>query len=139
MESWRDGRAQQVLWECNWTALLMLFPVESHLPLLGVMFLHAWAPAIPTVLVKFLPLDHGDGGDLASWLGSMLNMRQGPNGSGFRGMPAPAGALWWIGILLTSWRTIRDASDRGVCMEMGGVITVVALDFYWSRRLFRGG
>jgi phosphatidylserine synthase len=53
---------------------------------------HAWAPAIPAALVKFLPLTMAMA---ATWRLARFNVEYaaGADGSGFRGMPAPAGAL----------------------------------------------
>ena len=91
----------------------------------GVMFLHAWAPAIPTVL-KFLPLTMAMA---ATWRLARFNVEYaaGADGSGFRGMPAPAGALWWIGILLTGAQYEMHGSWG--LYGMGGVVTVVGSIF----------
>ncbi|HBP45668.1 MAG: hypothetical protein CL845_05995 [Crocinitomicaceae bacterium] len=64
----------------------------------GVMMLHAWAPAIPEPL-KFLPLTIAVA---AAYRLARFNVEaaKGLHASGFSGMPAPAGALWWIGTLL---------------------------------------
>ena len=64
----------------------------------GVMCLHAWAPAIP-VAFKFFPLTMAMA---ATWRLARFNVEAaaGEHANGFSGMPAPAGALWWIGILL---------------------------------------
>ena len=91
----------------------------------GVMFLHAWAPAIPTIL-KFLPLTMAMA---ATWRLARFNVEyaEGADGSGFRGMPAPAGALWWIGILLTGAQYEMHGSWG--LYGMGGVVTVVGSIF----------
>ncbi len=88
----------------------------------GVVFLHAWAPAMPGVL-KFLPLTMAIA---ATWRLARFNVEYaaGSDVSGFRGMPAPAGALWWIGVLLT-----------GAQYEMfgvGGTATMIASVFIGS-------
>jgi CDP-diacylglycerol--serine O-phosphatidyltransferase len=64
----------------------------------GVMCLHAWAPAIPVVF-KFFPLTMAMA---AAYRLARFNVEAaaGEHTNGFSGMPAPAGALWWIGILL---------------------------------------
>ena len=65
----------------------------------GIAFLHTWAPALPTV-AKFLPLTMAMA---AAWRLARFNVGvHAPTAAqGFSGMPAPAGALWWIGVLLT--------------------------------------
>ena len=64
----------------------------------GIIFLHKWAPALPTA-VKFLPLTMVLA---AAWRLARFNVEVNQSGQakGFSGLPAPAGALWWIGILL---------------------------------------
>jgi phosphatidylserine synthase len=89
--------------------------------IVGVMFLHAWAPTIP-VLLKFLPLTMAMA---ATWRLARFNVEYaaGADGSGFRGMPAPAGALWWIGTLLmgAQYEMFGSWGLHGV----GGMVTVV--------------
>ena len=94
----------------------------------GVMFLHAWAPAIPAPL-KFLPLTMAMA---ATWRLARFNVEYaaGSDGTGFRGMPAPAGALWWIGILLTAAQ--YEMFGSWGLYGIGGVVTVVASVFIGS-------
>ena len=82
----------------------------------GIMFLHAWAPAIPAAL-KFLPLTMAMA---ATWRLARFNVEYaaGSDGTGFRGMPAPAGALWWIGILLDGC-SVRDVWFVGFVWNWG--------------------
>ena len=65
----------------------------------GIAFLHTWAPDLPTAL-KFLPLAMAMA---AAWRLARFNVEVDDSAApqGFSGMPAPAGALWWIGVLLT--------------------------------------
>jgi CDP-diacylglycerol--serine O-phosphatidyltransferase len=86
----------------------------------GVMFLHAWAPAIPTVL-KFLPLTMALA---ATYRLARFNVEaaEGKHSSGFSGMPAPAGALWWIGIALTAAQ--YEMYGSWGLYGLGGVLTV---------------
>jgi len=90
--------------------------------IVGVMFLHAWAPAVP-VLVKFLPLTMAMA---ATWRLARFNVEYaaGADGSGFRGMPAPAGALWWIGTLLVGAQ--YEMFGSWGLYGVGGMVTVVA-------------
>jgi len=88
---------------------------------MGVMFLHAWAPAIP-VLLKFLPLTMALA---ATWRLTRFNLESARGGStgGFSGMPAPAGALWWIGILLVAAQYEMNGSWG--LYGLGGLFTVI--------------
>jgi CDP-diacylglycerol--serine O-phosphatidyltransferase len=94
----------------------------------GIMFLHAWAPAIPAAL-KFLPLTMAMA---ATWRLARFNVEYaaGSDGTGFRGMPAPAGALWWIGILLTAAQ--YEMFGSWGLYGIGGMVTVVASVFIGS-------
>jgi phosphatidylserine synthase len=89
--------------------------------IVGVMFLHSWAPAIPAML-KFLPLTMAMA---ATWRLARFNVEYaaGTVGSGFRGMPAPAGALWWIGTLLMGAQ--YEMFGSWGLFEVGGMVTVV--------------
>ena len=94
----------------------------------GVMMLHAWAPAIP-VLLKFLPLTMAMA---AAYRLARFNVEvaRGGHASGFSGMPAPAGALWWIGILLVGAQ--YEMQESWGIDGLGGVFTVLAAVFIGS-------
>ena len=94
----------------------------------GVMFLHTWAPAIPTVL-KFLPLTMSMA---AAYRLARFNVEAaaGQQASGFSGMPAPAGALWWIGILLVGAQ--YEMQDSWGLYGLGGVLTMLVAVFIGS-------
>ncbi len=63
---------------------------------IGVTMLHAWAPALPGI-VKWLPLTMAAA---AAYRLARFNVRAGEKRLGFEGVPAPAGALWWLGVWL---------------------------------------
>ena len=88
----------------------------------GVMMMHAWAPGLPIVL-KLLPLTMALA---AAWRLARFNVEatEGKHTSGFSGMPAPAGGLWWIGILLVAAQYEMHGS-WGV-YGTGGRVTVIA-------------
>ena len=87
----------------------------------GVMFMHSWAPAIPAPL-KFLPLTMAMA---AAYRLARFNVEAaaGQNTSGFSGMPAPAGALWWIGILLVGAQ--YEMYGSWGLYGLGGMVTVL--------------
>jgi CDP-diacylglycerol--serine O-phosphatidyltransferase len=66
----------------------------------GIAFMHAWAAELPTA-IKFLPLTMALA---AAWRLARFNVEANAPKTkpGFSGMPAPAGALYWIGVLLTA-------------------------------------
>ena len=94
----------------------------------GVMMLHAWAPAIPALL-KFLPLTMALA---AAYRLARFNVEAaaGQYASGFSGMPAPAGALWWIGILLVGAQYEMQGSWG--LYGLGGVLTMLVAVFIGS-------
>ena len=94
----------------------------------GVMMLHAWAPAIPAPL-KFLPLTMAMA---AAYRLARFNVEAaaGQHASGFSGMPAPAGALWWIGILLVGAQYEMHGSWG--LYGLGGVFTMLVAVFIGS-------
>ena len=87
----------------------------------GIAFLHTWAPALPTA-AKFLPLTMAMA---AAWRLARFNVEvHAPTAAhGFSGMPAPVGALWWIGVLLTGAQYEMFGSFG--LYGMGGVVAVV--------------
>ena len=64
----------------------------------GIACLHAWMPALP-VFIKFIPLTMALA---AAYRLARFNVElmAREKDLGFSGLPAPAGALWWIGVLL---------------------------------------
>jgi len=87
----------------------------------GIIFLHTWAPALPTA-VKFLPLTMVLA---AAWRLARFNVETNQPGhaKGFSGLPAPAGALWWIGILLIGAQ--YQHGDSFGLYGTGGVMVVM--------------